>query len=143
MNYRKKGDILFLLVLSILMSVLPITALAADETLIDEATLITESMLSGLSQNDYEKFSEHFNGNMKANMSEAVFTTAQTAITEKIGGYISKEFVGREDKGQYSVMQYHAAFTFEQDVVVTTVFTEENGKLLVAGFWLDSPKLRQ
>jgi len=143
MNYSKKGDILLLLALSILLSILPVTALAADETLIDEAALLTEGMLSGLSQNDYEKFSEHFNKNMKANMSEDVFTAAQTAITEKIGDYISKEFVGREDKGQFAVMQYRAAFTFEQDVVVTTVFSEENGKLLVAGFWLDSPKLRQ
>lgn len=105
---------------------------------------ITEQILIAMDENDYPKYSEHFDGAMKKAMPEAVFQETSALIKTKIGSYISKEFWKAEDKGVSTIVHYKAKFSGEpQDVIVQVVFQETAGRIYVSGLWFDSPKLRK
>ncbi len=105
---------------------------------------ITENILSGMSENNYSKYSNHFDQTMKNAMNEAVFNETNILIRSKIGDYVSKEFLKVESKNQHTVVHYNARFTNEpEDVTVRVVFQEIMDEMKVSGLWLDSPKLRE
>ncbi len=105
---------------------------------------ITENILSGMSENNYPKYSGHFDQTMKNAMNEAVFNETNILIRSKIGDYVSKEFWKVESKNQYTIVYYKARFTDEpEDVIIKVVFQEITGEMKVSGLWLDSPKLRE
>jgi len=108
------------------------------------ADSITENILSAMNEDNYAKYSEHFDQAMKNAIPEAAFKETNTAIKEKIGNYTSKEIQKAEKKDQYTVTYYKAKFTEEtNDVIVKVVFSESNGKMYVSGLFLDSPNLRK
>jgi hypothetical protein len=108
------------------------------------ASSITESILLAMNENNYAKFSEHFDEAMKDAMPEAVFNQTNTGIKEKIGDYVSKEFWKSGKKGKFTIVYYKAKFTQEpKDVIAKVVFCEITGDIYVTGLWFDSPKLRQ
>ncbi|HWR06234.1 DUF3887 domain-containing protein [Sporomusa sp.] len=139
----KKVYLLIVLLLLITLSSTVVASGADGEQFLDEANLITDGVLKGLNENNYLMFSENFNQQMKAELSEAQFNALNITVKAKIGDYVSKQFVGLDKKDQYKILTYFATYTQEQQVVVRTVVVEENSKLAVAGFWLDSPKLRK
>ena len=104
---------------------------------------ITESILIGMNENDYAKFSEHFDDAMEAAMPEAVFNQTNTAIRGKIGDYVSKEFWKAGKEAGFTTVYYKTKFTQEPEVIAKVVFREIAGEVYVSGLWFDSPKLRQ
>ena len=105
---------------------------------------ITENILLGMNGNNYSKYSEHFDQNMKNAMPEAVFYETNALIKSKIGDYVSKQFWKVESKDQYTIVYYKARFTEEpEDVIVKVVFQKIMEEMEVSGLWLDSPKLRE
>ena len=117
--------------------------LPEDKSIVTSADKITEELLQSMKQNDYKKFSSSFDQTMKNSFSQAQFNKTSDTIKERIGAYISKEYVDTVKNNQYTIIVYKTKFTKEPaDVIVRTVLSEENGKIYVSGFWLDSPKLR-
>jgi hypothetical protein len=105
---------------------------------------ITEHILVAMNEDDYTKYSEHFDATMKNALPEAVFRENNALIQSKIGAYVSKEYWKVESKNQYTTVYYKATFTQEpDDVIVKVVFQEIAGETKVSGLWLDSPKLRE
>lgn len=119
------------------------TGTAASNNMLNSAHTITEEMLTGMNEADYAKFTRHFDLKMRDSMPETQFRATKDDIQSKIGKYISKEYTGSEKQQGYSVLLYRGKFSETDDVVIRMVFSEENGNLLVAGFWLDSPVLRK
>ena len=108
------------------------------------ADAIAEGILQAMNDNDYPRYSEHFNEVMKNAVPENVFPQGNTLIKARIGDYVSKEFWKVEEEDSYTVVHYKAKFTKEPgDVLVRVVFQEITGKVYVAGLWFDSPRLRQ
>ena len=108
------------------------------------ASPIAEGILLAMNENDYAKYSEHFDQAMKTALPESGFQQANMAIKDKIGDYISKQFLKVVEEGLYTSVYYKAKFTLEpEDVIVKVVFQEIEGKVYVSGLWFDSPKLRQ
>ena len=104
---------------------------------------ITENILVGMNEDDYAKYSEHFDATMKNALPEPVCQENNALIQSKIGTYVSKEYWKVESKNQYTTVYYKATFTQEpDDVIVKVVFQEIAGETKVSGLWLDSPKLR-
>lgn len=109
---------------------------------------MTESILTGINEDSYEKYSKDFDEIMKKQLSEKVFTDSQKMIKEKIGEYVSKtinkaEKVTQKDT-EYTIAYYTAKFTKEPgEVSVKVVFSEVDGKKYVTGLWFDSPNLRK
>jgi hypothetical protein len=96
-----------------------------------------------MNENDYAKFSEYFDEDMKAGIPEAAVILRELRAT--IGDYIpeSRDFWKVTTSGIYTSVFYKTKFTKETaDVVVKVVFREIDGEMYVSGLWLDSPKLR-
>ena len=108
---------------------------------------ITANILLAMNEDNYAKYSEHFDQTMKNAIPEAVFNETNAVIKSKIGNYVSKECGKSERKDQYTIVYYKARFTEEpNDVIVKVVFQEIEGEMKVSGLWLDSqksPKLRE
>jgi hypothetical protein len=104
---------------------------------------ITEDILIGMNENDYAKFSEHFDEDMKVAFPETAVILPELKAT--IGDYIpeSREFWKVTTSGIYANVFYKTKFTKESaNVVVKVVFREIDGEMYVSGLWFDSPKLR-
>jgi hypothetical protein len=102
-----------------------------------------ESALESISRGDYPTYNGLFTEESHKQLPEAAFHQMQQAVIGIIGTYVDKTFVEVKDENGYKVAYYQAQFTDEPSgVTVRAVFQEENGKMKLAGFWLDSPKLR-
>jgi hypothetical protein len=64
---------------------------------------ITENILLAMNEDNYTKYSEHFDQTMKNAMPEAVFNETNAMIKSKIGDYVSKEFWKMKRKGPYTI----------------------------------------
>lgn len=132
-----------MLLLIIGVNVYPLNRVHAED-LRKYADPITENILLAMNENNYEKYTEHFDQQMKNALPESQFREVNALIKGKIGKYISKQFLNPDTIGSYKVFYYEAKFDQEAyDVLVKVVFSENDGKLLVSGFWLDSPNLRK
>jgi len=105
---------------------------------------IAEDILIGMNENDYAKFSQHFDEAMKDATPETNFVQLSAALKQIIGDYVSKEFWKVEEQDIYTIVYYKAKYTKEPgDVEVKVVFHEIEGEMYVSGLWFDSPKLRE
>lgn len=107
------------------------------------ASGIVEEILFGINENDYAKFSAHFDSTMKTALPESAFGKI-TGLKAVIGQYTpgSKKFIRADRKQEYIVVLYKAKFTNEEkDVIVTVSFREIKGEPKVSGLWFASPKL--
>ena len=122
--------------------VLMITFSACTETSEPEyAGSITEGILIGMNENDYAKFSEHFDEDMIAALPEASFEQLTTSIKAQIGDYVpdSKEFDKIITSDIYTDVFYKAKFAKGSEFVVHVSFHESDGEIYVNGFWLEEP----
>jgi len=105
---------------------------------------IAQNLLQGLKAGDYAKFSIDFDDEMKKAIDEKEFKKLKELFKTKIGDYVSKEYLSINKSGKYIAVFYTGKFTEEpQGVVIRVVFEQNDGKNLVAGFFMDSPKLRK
>ncbi|MFP4364600.1 MAG: DUF3887 domain-containing protein [Spirochaetia bacterium] len=112
------------------------------EQIINYMDPITNTVLEGFTENDYNKYTKFFDEQMKNAMPESVFKQTRDLIISKIGNHESHELwdILRED--QYIIMLYSGKFEKEDDVTIKIVFQEYLNSPLVSGLWFDSPKLR-
>jgi hypothetical protein len=101
----------------------------------DYANQIAEDILLAINENDYAKFSEHFDEAMKSALPEATFQQNTSQIKEAIGDYVSKTFWKTVTEGGYTAVYYKAKFTLEDEITVKVVFLETEGKVYVSGLW--------
>ncbi len=124
------------------MLVLIMTFSACTKTTEPEyASSITEGILIGINENNYTKFSEYFDEDMKAALPEATFEQLTTSIKAQIGDYIldSKEFDKIITSGIYTDVFYRAKFTQGLEFIVHVSFHESDGEIYVNGFWFEEP----
>lgn len=96
-----------------------------------------ENMLVNLNSGDYAQYSRDFGRQMKAALPESKFEEMSAATTAKLGKYVSKEFISIELRENYIVVSYKGEFSQEKEpILIRSVFAQENGKTVVAGFWL-------
>lgn len=106
---------------------------------------MAENILQAINDDDYDRFFKDFGQTERgAAPSEPVFMETNAQIKNRIGNYVSKEYWQNEAKDGLVTVLYRAKFTGEDNVLVRAIFREaDGGEMKVAGFWLDSPKLRQ
>jgi len=96
------------------------SALPQDEIsqLREPADLMTENILSAINEEDYNKFSENFNAEMKNSISESLFSQNNAVIKAAVGHYLlSKELTKEAKEGQYFSFYYKADFSDEPEGV--------------------------
>lgn len=107
---------------------------------------MTENLLIGRNEKNYEKYSKDFSDEMKKAVSQEKFLESIDLIEGKIGKYIenSKKFDLATKNNNYIIVTYKAKFTDESsDVTVRIVFEDINGEMKISGEFYDSPNLRQ
>jgi hypothetical protein len=130
-------------VLIMLITIAGVSACTTEMVEPDYANQMTESALQSMSDGDYAEYIENFSPDARSSVTEADFDEASQLIKSLIGDYIDKEFWKTGEEGEYTIVYYKANFTDEPaDVIVTVYFTEVDGEMYIAGFWLNSPKLR-
>jgi hypothetical protein len=102
---------------------------------------ITDKILQGLNENDYEKFTFKYDKTMKSAMTKENFERNREGIIEKVGKYVSREFDKIEKQGKFFVVLYNAKFENEEKVNVKVVLKKYGDEYLVSGLWFKSPKL--
>lgn len=103
---------------------------------------LTENMLLMLNDGNYDQYTRDFNKELKAAVPKAKFKEMDSAIKEKYGEYISKEFLNIELREKYIMVVYKGNFSQEKEpVLIRSVFVQEAGKTYIAGFWLSPLKL--
>jgi hypothetical protein len=137
----------YVVLTTMLISMIVLSGCSQQQPSVDEtkkfADPITENILLAMNDDNYSRFSQDFDEQMKAALNEAQYKNTIPAIKTKIGKYLSREFISVENKDGYAVVMYNAKFSQEPgDVIVRTVFSDKNGKKYISGFWLDSSKLR-
>lgn len=107
---------------------------------------ITDNILEGIKDKDYNKFARDFSDTMKKAITEQSFNSLADNLNAKIGDYKSKTFSGasktKKDNKEYTVTVYKAKYTKETgDVLITVTFSDNNGKKMVDGLFFKSPNL--
>ena len=104
---------------------------------------IIEEVLQAYNTGDYAMYSKRFDTAMKEAMSEFVFQQTHAFNKNRIGDYVSREFVDSQVAEEiYTVVIYHAKFTDEPaDVKITVNFLETDDYVYVSGLYFSSPKL--
>lgn len=133
-----------LLITSLLL--IPITGCGSNQEETAEPSYagpIAEAALTSISDGDYGKHVELFVSELHSNLPETEFNEAHSRITSAIGHYQDKEFMSVTYQAPLTVVIYQARFSGEPaGVTVRAVFQEVAGEMKLAGFWLDSPRLR-
>jgi len=136
-----------LIFLIFLVSILSFSCSKIDVNKVREyADPMTENLLIGRNERDYEKYSKDFSDEMKNAVTYEKFIESVNLIEGKIGKYIegSKKFYLATKQDKYIIVTYKAKFTDEtSDVLVRIVFEEKDGVMKISGEWYDSPKLRK
>ncbi|SMD00544.1 DUF3887 domain-containing protein [Sporomusa malonica] len=137
----------YMVIAIILINLMALSGCSAQQPSAEEtkkfADPITENMLLAMNEDNYSRFSQDFDDQMKSALNETQYKNTIPPIKAKIGKYISKEFVSIENKDGYIVVLYKTKFSQESgDVIVRSVFSDKNEKKYISGFWIDSPKLR-
>lgn len=110
----------------------------------DYASEITESALVSMSACDYAAHIVLYTPDARMAVTEDQFNFGCSEIKNLIGDYSDKEFWKAEVQNSYVVVYYTSSYSDEPDGVTVTVYFEEiEGEMYIAGFWLDSPKLRE
>lgn len=109
----------------------------------DQVAPTTENLLTGLSNQDEAAYTRDMVQKMKDVSTGEQFTQVYDSIIGKIGKYVSAEMQQVVESDGYRSVIYTAKFEDEEKVTVRVVYDVSGSTPLVAGLWLDSPKLRQ
>lgn len=114
----------------------------------NQAAVITENLIRGISQNDYQLISADFDANMLDQMKETDFTSTSELLEGTIGSYQSHTLSDSRrilNAGtELLLFTYTAKYDKEPgNVTINVYFTEKNDDLIISGFSFDSPELRK
>lgn len=102
---------------------------------------ITENILLMINEDNYVQFSKDFSQQMKTAIPESKYKEMRAGFNSKLGNYVSKEFVSIEIRENYISVSYKAKFSqASAPFLIRTVFTRDNHKTYLAGFWLNPLK---
>ena len=126
----------------------------------DYSAAAAESILLAINKSDYDSVSKYFNAEFKDALKKLIdaktnkaYTTEEDAfinsvckpLIEKIGEYQAGtiKFDRTLSEKGYENVFYKAKYSKELsgDVTVQFVFKDENGEMLIAGFWFNSKTL--
>lgn len=107
---------------------------------------VLENILISGNKDNYTDYSKDFSDNMKAAITEDLFKKNNTLIKDKIGEYVSKDFIKintkKENGINYIIAIYNAKYSKEpQGALVSITFKEKDDNHKVEGLFMTSPKL--
>jgi len=118
-----------------------------DEEVVSFTDGAAEKVLIALNDQDYESFQQDMDDAMQKTITEQEFMRLSAYLKGAVGEYRqgSKKYSSSDIQGNMNVVIYTADYTEEPENVVVTVLVSvsDEGIYRIAGFWFDSPKLRE
>ena len=102
---------------------------------------ITENILVTLKTGDYNRHIKDYGDEMKKAVTEDAFKKMYSSYQNKIGDYVSKQFMTVQSKNGFIIAIYKAKFTKDSNVIVRIVFKPGDDKHLVQGEFYSSKNL--
>jgi len=118
---------------------------AAEAQIRSVAGPMLENILKALAEDDYEAYIRDMDESMVKTHTPEVFEARRQVFEEKIGLFVSKEFVKLEEQDGLYIVHYAAFFTKEQqaDVRLRLFITRQGDDYKVSDLWFDSPALSE
>ncbi|MEQ8190171.1 MAG: hypothetical protein ABRQ39_19550 [Candidatus Eremiobacterota bacterium] len=93
-----------------------------------------DNLLAGIKENNYEKYSRDFNGDLKKSLTKDYLTTVKTNMEQNFGNYKSRQYLGLLRKGQRILVLWKAAFDgTKNDVLIQLFLTKKDNKYQITG----------
>jgi hypothetical protein len=102
--------------------ILPTQNLNECKSFQDAGKMMIESVIKGLSTNDYDLYSRDFTKQNKKYFNVTVFKQAAAAVKKELGEYTSKTFVGFWIKGNYTILLWKTRFTKTKDDILIEMY---------------------
>ncbi len=118
-----------------------------QETDVPYAGPMLDTILDGIADGDYARFSRDFSAKMKAAVAEEGFFSTVAELNEKLGGYVERSFSSatkiRNAAMDLTAVVYRAKYSKEGGVTITMYIADDEGEKTVEGFSVDSPSLQK
>ncbi|MGI6278753.1 MAG: DUF3887 domain-containing protein [Patescibacteria group bacterium] len=138
--------ILGLIIITILAAFLllkkPLILVNNREDLAAQLIPLSQHFFDNLAKGSYQEATSNFTDQMKQEMPPEELESLHNQINDRVGPLVSLGNPQISKEGNSWILEYQAAFTKEETVLIRLIFTQENANYKIAGLWLDSPKLR-
>jgi hypothetical protein len=91
----------------------------------DAGKLMIESVIKGLSTDNYDLYSRDFTEQNKKYFNKKVFTQAAEAVKKELGDFESKIYIGFWIKGKYTIILWKARFTKTKDDILLEMYVDK------------------
>ncbi|MFH1458837.1 MAG: hypothetical protein ABIG64_00485 [Candidatus Omnitrophota bacterium] len=99
---------------------------------------ILEGILTGLSSEDYYKYSRAFDETLKESITKDRFKQIKLEVSREIGSYLYREYLGFINKEEMTIVFWKAGFDKSpDDVLIRLVISNREGKNFVTGLWFE------
>jgi len=103
----------------------------------DAGKKMIDSILKGISTDNYALYSRDFTAKNKKYFDKKVFDQAHDAVKDKLGEYKGVKFIGFWKKGEYDIILWKARFTkTEDDVLIQMYITKVDKTYKIAALKL-------
>jgi len=93
-----------------------------------------DNILTGIKENNYDKFSRDFDGDLRKSLTKQYLVTVRANMDQNLGKYISRQYLGQLKKGARILILWKASFDgTKNDVLIQLFLTKKDSKYQVTG----------
>ena len=97
---------------------------------------ILNNLLAAFKDGNYAQYSRDFDEAMREAIPEKKFQQVRDNLTEKLGKFKSKKYLGFLNQQPHTIVLWKAAFDGTQnDILIKLVLSKRQDKVAVAGLW--------
>jgi hypothetical protein len=108
---------------------------------------LLDTILEGIADGDYGKFSKDFSVEMKKKLAEEEFPPLVATLDDKLGEYERRSFTNaarqKNAAMDVTVVSYRARYSKEDGVKITLYVSRKDGRVSIEGLLIDSPALQR
>ena len=93
-----------------------------------------DNILTGIKENNYDKFSRDFDGDLRKSLTKQYLVTVRANMDQNLGNYVSRQYLGQLKKGERILILWKAIFDgTKNDVLIQLFLTKKDSKYQVTG----------
>jgi hypothetical protein len=108
----------------------------ADKEVQAAADPILDNLLAGFNEGNYQKYSQDFDATLKESLPEARFKQVRSEITNKLGHYQSRRYLGFLNQNKFTAVLWKGKFSQSaSDVLIKLILSKRADKVVVVGLF--------
>ena len=111
---------------------------STDQQVQDSVNPLLDAVIQGLQDDNYELYTKYFNPALKSSISQDRFKQIDQQLSEMLGNYLYREYLGFLNKGAFTVVLWKGVFDrAANDVLIKLVVSKNPGGLVITGLWFE------